>query len=950
MSADRQLFDLLMGQDQSNLPKSFGRFGHAQMQQRLRQMQQAEAENDDARAIWALERVGEGFAGKGNGKKWLNDNAYLKPFASQIANSQLMASWMGASFGGSNVAMMQGIAQGVGMSGFQLGNNQLYGYGGGTAHVTGMLMDAMKKEFFQANGLARLNKTSGFNRTELGEMIGVMGAQGSLGDLKFGDLNDTGGKSVEINETSKRNFTKKVQDTAKALRSLKDIVGDKSVTELMNIGQDLTGVQVGTAGGAGLLRSRLTAISSVAQANGLTETAAIDMVTRINQMLSKHNGDFGGISARSATQGAGIFQESAERFQMMRRNAAKYGRSVNFSAEDVAGDMMRLVDARQKSGYDRAVVFQQRLKESGMLGDLSKEEREKLAYIAEHGEKTQDEVAFMSRIGAKLGQSHSLETEEGQAAMMQQLSKTGQEEVARVQGRTLARAAQASALNKMADMSASNQTYTDPDQRVAILTELDGSGNMLALRKAMAEKFHAAGGDPTKEEITAADVDQLVKDSKITEQAAEVVKREIAAGRGKGLRQLLNSATGDDSFQAFTKAEVGGNLSRRASFNMIDAMSGYMPDLKDSVLQGLFGNESITDSDIQKQMVALQLKEAGKNGAPVIKDKDGNVQAAALNNLDKDQLRSVLKAFGKDDAYVGGMLQDESMFKDGKLTEKGYDTLKTDPSIGHNVIKTLTDHDGLKKKSAEFMDKKDAGSMEELGKLLGRKLSEEEKKNLMSTGTDSETAKARLEAQTKIRDEVARKVEADPDNHEYSLAQDAFVEDKKTAGKAASIKSRTALKILAGGTYDEGFEKMAGAAETSEKDFSEAAHKLATSASKDSFMKTILSGESLSGMDAYQKNMNQVDRERMRDVANATYEDIMKDVKEHDGKLAGEKDGSRYSAEAVQRATDMYNTFGDGTAVGKFLGIMKLVNGKPDHIEVHNDGPTSATPIPISLH
>ena len=137
----------------------------------------------------------------------------------QLFSTLMNSPQFAAMTGGSDFDMLAGTQAAVGASGFRIGGARTFGGGALSDRVAYDIWKNADSTFFDKNGVARLEKTQGFDRTQLGQLFSVLGQRGAWSGLDLAkDVTMEDGKyKVNYNE----NALSKVQDgmgeAAKAL-------------------------------------------------------------------------------------------------------------------------------------------------------------------------------------------------------------------------------------------------------------------------------------------------------------------------------------------------------------------------------------------------------------------------------------------------------------------------------------------------------------------------------------------------------------------------------------------------------------------------------------------------------------------------------------------------------------------------------------------------------------
>lgn len=323
---------------------------------------------DEFRAATLTRTVGDFMTG-GNGEAYMKQNPWMRSVVSRVADSPMFAQFLG----GRQQDLAQGVASAVGVSGMQLSNNRLFGYGAATNAVARQLTSDIQNSFFNRNtGAARLEMTQGFDRTELGAIVNTLGRQGAFAGMDIGKMVDEGNTHrVRLDESAKARIIERVQGVNESLRTLRDIVGDKSVAELMNIGQSLVGTGVGTPGAAAMLSHRLNRIGAASDATGTDVRRNLEFTGGLTRMYEGLG--LGKTAAADAAYATGL--ASTERVVAARETAARLGLGHAPSAEEMAAVHTQQTMAAHRYGGEHDALVAIEYTRSRLRHDKSKMEQ-----------------------------------------------------------------------------------------------------------------------------------------------------------------------------------------------------------------------------------------------------------------------------------------------------------------------------------------------------------------------------------------------------------------------------------------------------------------------------------------------------------------------------------------------------------------------------------------------
>lgn len=235
---------------------------------------------------------------------------------------------MGALGNGSPMSLHAGIQRAVAHGNFMVqGMNPamaqpLYGNGGLTQQFATQMFQGVQDYFYTPSGGQRLDRTAGFNRSEMGAIFNEIQQSGgfagttfqyhkmNLGELraqanrarKLGDMKeveriaglienfsspDASGnmESFVIPPQQMEAINKKVESWAKSLSGLRDVFGGMAFQDLRREAERLTGMNMSDAGGPESIARHIASVRNVARAYGADERYMLENVAAGAQMV-----------------------------------------------------------------------------------------------------------------------------------------------------------------------------------------------------------------------------------------------------------------------------------------------------------------------------------------------------------------------------------------------------------------------------------------------------------------------------------------------------------------------------------------------------------------------------------------------------------------------------------------------------------------------------------------
>jgi hypothetical protein len=265
--------------------------------------------------------------------------------AASAESQQMTRQVMGALFnnptfspfvGGSDIDLVFGIQNAAQASRFQAGGQKLYAGGPVTDQVTYDLWRKADNYFF-SGGFNNLNRTSGFDRTQIGQVFSVMGSRGAFAGMEMGPNLDVNAASEKIN--------KAVSDITRPLRMLQDIVGPKPMGELIALAESLSGISAGVKNAGQQIQATLSRAVETASSFNLDPHKYLNFQGSVIQGLTQMG--FGGASAASFGNSISAYAQKVQMVSQASAANSSYFTPVTTAAQAAAGMMTNTAAAMQ---------------------------------------------------------------------------------------------------------------------------------------------------------------------------------------------------------------------------------------------------------------------------------------------------------------------------------------------------------------------------------------------------------------------------------------------------------------------------------------------------------------------------------------------------------------------------------------------------------------------------
>jgi hypothetical protein len=265
---------------------------------------------NDPRALAASGMLAGAFGGQ-------NSQSWLKTDTGKMVNmgvSALINSGTLFNAGGNNVDLAFGLQNvvGQGMTASGPGGNQFFsGKGFANDMVSKQFYNQVTKDFYGVAGTSNLNRTQGFDRSQIGTVFTEMGRRGmglgltgKLRNVTEADFADelagastdkerekiqaeiktkiaSGKKTFEIDEATSKKFRDQASSALKTVRLLADITGSTDVAQLMRESEQITGNSYAEQGGADMIRTKIANLNRTATDLGMNPQSMLSMVSQL---------------------------------------------------------------------------------------------------------------------------------------------------------------------------------------------------------------------------------------------------------------------------------------------------------------------------------------------------------------------------------------------------------------------------------------------------------------------------------------------------------------------------------------------------------------------------------------------------------------------------------------------------------------------------------------------
>jgi len=236
----------------------------------------------------------------GSGGTQLVSNLLQSPMAQDL-NLPVIGN-VGKFLGGNSVSAMHGISNLTQNAGFEFSGTPFYGPGEASNLVSKALYSDMESTFFDTK---TGRSTTGIDKSEYGEAYSALAVRNAFSNSEIGEINldIDGSLSVEIDESKKQQITSTVGKMADTLKSLQGIFTDKSFTEIADISERLTGIQMISPQSMRVVQDKIEGFASSMKSLGIDQNQAMQNWSQ-NTYLYKAAGLDDGMAQEQARQTA----------------------------------------------------------------------------------------------------------------------------------------------------------------------------------------------------------------------------------------------------------------------------------------------------------------------------------------------------------------------------------------------------------------------------------------------------------------------------------------------------------------------------------------------------------------------------------------------------------------------------------------------------------------------
>lgn len=154
------------------------------------------------------------------------------------------------------------------------------GRGAMTEMVTKKLFDSVNRDFYGPTGAARLHKTHGMDRGEMGQIMTNLSQSGAFAGINIGEMSQDKDGKWDMNPSSEAyaKISKAASGTARTLRMLQDITGNKNITEVFKMASQLTGISHADIGAPEQMQAKIDQVKNTAGSMGLNSGAMLSNI------------------------------------------------------------------------------------------------------------------------------------------------------------------------------------------------------------------------------------------------------------------------------------------------------------------------------------------------------------------------------------------------------------------------------------------------------------------------------------------------------------------------------------------------------------------------------------------------------------------------------------------------------------------------------------------------
>ena len=682
--------------------------------------------------------------------------------------------------GGSALDMGFGIQNMIYQSGLRANGQRIYGGGAVTDAAAVNLFDRMQDNFFDSKrgGLAKLDKTFGADRTELGQIFSALGQRGAFAGMDIGNISTYGGNSVQVGgaDALTQKISSMTSEAAKTLRIVKDILGDLGMQELMRVTESLTG--------GSFSNTRDTTAMQRSIMGTLIQGQALDIDPRQVLELRKSSAEgmmaqgFGGREAGSAS--GAMFPVIARNF-VSQQEYAKLAGDKGYHVDQRSITEITAAAAGQQGAMMNSPLFQAYAVAKTMIAEGQIDDPVLAKLVSKANPTDSDMREIQRRTNAKIGAGGVSQYLEDSGGMKNFLEHG--------MGETTRTAVNLAARNVLNQRSLTTYTTSMLSQRSVMLegnSGLKNAGDIIKNLTWMNATLTLKGQEDIQSAMEKGDYaavrDILTKDKAglSPEEVEEHTKALIGISSGfKNNYAILRGVRNADPNRATNQSigeRVAHNESELNALNYFSDMSVNGTTI-DKLIRGFIGEKTVTEGEIFKY---LELRDKARPGSYNGFSSTSTSDEAGMTKLMKDS--------GMSDDEIKSTLTD---LKDPKKRAEVLKALMPKLSSGGAIAGVRRNEDGSytvgvasAKGATYYKDKIEQANrkMAEDELILGRDTSKEKNRN-KSTFEDA------LHGELDMSDETRQKYEEKLDSEIVRLAeskdatdQERFKDYLKTAG------------------------------------------------------------------------------------------------------------------------------------------------------------------------
>ncbi len=520
------------------------------------------------------------------------------------------------------------IAGGGGMVSTSAGQSQMFGSGLVQNAAASAIFQSVNQRFWNPSGAANMALTNGMSRDQVGGIM-MMGAQGgAFSGMDMGKMTRSGDQlKFAANPGSMQKIEDFVKESTKALSSLVDVFGDRSVGELASLAQRITGLDMSSMRNVQTMGTRIAGLKATAQVFGVDNRTMFDTAAQLTGF-----GQSMGMAAHTAgTVGTLAAQQGVMSHSRLKGDQGFF--RVAPTAQEIGAGIVRDQAAMMKDPIGARIQASELLIETGMIkeGDQA---RVRAAAAGMNSDNISSFDALVRQTSGGLSPGQIIRQFGDGAKIGSQLSAEGQERASRsidanMRGRQMLR------INDM--------TRT-----------LTGSSEVAGLAGTLIEKFGTGDIQQMAKAVDSGRIDDAVK---IAMKDSAVVKTEDEARELVGKFGKIKELRGGES---------------RSTFDMVDRSMRADPITQRFLSQ----SDEMKNLRDQDQVSRLSSDQARQLTGIMGKGVQGFLDFAGKDTqLHKLGMMAVLKP-----GSVGGMKMGDEVFLDpahfdknaaGMLTQKG---------------------------------------------------------------------------------------------------------------------------------------------------------------------------------------------------------------------------------------------------------------------------------------